>query len=136
MEVRRVVVRSRLASITTAHNCRVMRSFRRILAALLVLVFGLGMAAHGVQAGEMAQMTVAVAADQPMPDDCDGCGGSDMAQVSVCMLACSGGSTVVPQAQPMALGASIHAYESLPEPRILGSSGAPDPHPPKSPVPA
>src|SRR3546814_20624750 len=69
MEVRRVVVRSRLASITTAHIFRVMRSFRRILAALLVLVFGLGMAAHGVQAGEMAQMTVAVAADHPMPDD-------------------------------------------------------------------
>lgn len=109
-----------------------MRSFRRILGALLILAFGLGMAAHGVQAGEMAQMTVAIGAGQPMHDDCDGCGGSDMAQASSCMLACSGGSAVLPQVQPTALLAISHSYEGMLEQRVTGSSSAPDPHPPKS----
>ncbi|MEO3432353.1 hypothetical protein [Inquilinus sp. CAU 1745] len=115
---------------TAAHIVWLMRSFRRILAALLVLAFGLGMAAYGVEASEMTQMTVA--ADQPMPDDCDGCGSSDMARASVCMLACPSGLGIVPQAQPPALLVTGHAYEGMPEQRILGSSSAPDPHPPKS----
>lgn len=108
-----------------------MHGLRRILVALLLLAFGAGTTLHAVEAGAMAPGAMAgSAADMPMPDDCEACGDGGMATVSACVTGCLGMPAVLPQSTASAI-ASAAAFDPLPERRIAGSTGKPDPHPPK-----
>lgn len=108
-----------------------MKTVRCLLAALLLLVFGGGMALAKIEGGDTMHPVIEASADQPIPGGCDDCGGDKAMTTMVCSV----------------LGTCMQAVDSvaaswLPRPdsvvytavvqRITGFEGSPEPFPPKT----
>jgi len=106
-------------------------SVRKFCALALVLLLGLGFAAHGAVAGQMAASMVAAGTDSSMPGSCDGCGDVPSMIADCSAVFCVGPAATAPQESVVALISS----ETL----SFGDGGTllalpvrPDPYPPKS----
>lgn len=104
---------------------------RKFCALALVLLLGLGFAAHGVVAGEMAANMVTAGAGNSMPGSCDGCGDMPSMTANCSAVFCVGPAATAPPESVVALISS----ETL----SFGGGGTPlalpirpDPYPPKS----
>lgn len=109
-----------------------MKTFRCLLAALLLLAFGGGTAMAAAQAGDIVMPTIETASGQTMLGGCDHCGGSENAMTTA---ACSAFGTcvhgVVSPANGFAARSGSVRYSYNAE-HISGFQGSPDPFPPRS----
>lgn len=111
-----------------------MKTFRCLLAAVLLLAFGGGtaMAAAAAHAGDIVMPAIETSADQTMPGGCGYCGGDEQ---SMATAACSAFGTCVhgfvsPANGFTARSASVrYSYSAE---HISGFQGSPDPFPPRS----
>lgn len=105
---------------------------RKVCAFVLVLLVGMGFAAHGVAAGQMAAaMMAAAGADDPMPGSCDACGDVPSMTADCSAMFCVGPKVAAPPETVIALisgeTVSIGGDETL-----ASLASRPDPYPPKS----
>ncbi len=94
------------------------------------------MAAHAVQAGAMAGKAMAMAAGASPSSDCQGCGGDGAAKGKACVALCA---AVNPAVLPVKLALAVVLFVSavnVADETANSRAGPPEPHPPKSDLPA
>jgi hypothetical protein len=111
---------------------QLMKPFRCILAALLLLVFGGGASMLPAQGGEMAVPAMEAMADQAMPDGCDRCDGSDMAMATGACAVLGTCLQAVMAPVELALADGSRTSFCYGAESISGQLSSPDPSPPKA----
>lgn len=108
-----------------------MKSFRCLIAVLLLLVFGGGMALAEIEGGDTIQSAVEVSVDQSMPGGCNDCGGSDKTMTT---MVCSALGTCMQAIESVAAGwlprMDSVVYATAVQ-HITDFKGSPEPFPPK-----
>lgn len=110
-----------------------MKAIRCIIAALLLLVFGGGVALATPQGSEMMQSAAQTSVDQHAPTDCNKCNKGDMAIAAMtCSFLATCMSGVLPPASERftPVGEAI-SYSNADE-ALSGFQGSPEPFPPRS----
>lgn len=109
-----------------------MKTFRCLLAALLLLAFGGGTALAAAKAGDIVPTAIETSTNQTLPGGCDYCGSNEKAMMAaVCSAfgACIHG-VVSPASGFMARSEAVrYSYSAE---HISGLQGSPDPFPPRS----
>lgn len=94
------------------------------------------MAVHAVQAGAMAGKAMAMAAVASPSSDCQGCGGDGIAKDKACFVLCAAVNPAVLPAKAMVVASSWTRTAESADQNAIGLTGPPEPHPPKSDLPA
>lgn len=108
-----------------------MKTVRCLLAALLLLAFGGGMAMAAAQAGDIVAPTIETSADQTMPGGCDHCGDEKAMTTAACSAFGTCVHGVVSSANGFMARSESVLYSYSAE-HISGFQGSPDPFPPRS----
>jgi hypothetical protein len=109
-----------------------MKTFRCLLAVLLLVAFGGGTALAAAQAGDIVAPTIETSTDQTMPGGCDHCAGNEKGMTTA---ACSAFGTCVHGVVSPANGFTARSESvrySYSAEHISGLQGSPDPFPPRS----
>lgn len=101
----------------------------RLATAVLVFSFLFGLPMQGIAMA--AQVSFAVSADAPMPDNCDGCGDDPGVSNNCIAVFCAGFPGVVAKDDVSDQTVS-NSYQSDPEQRSAGLLLTPDPSPPRT----
>lgn len=86
---------------------------------------------HGAQGSEMAAKMISTTADMPMPDDCDDCGGDDGMDPAACTAICASSAPAILPIKAVIIAQGRAGRTTFARSAPSGSSGPPEPYPPR-----